>query len=117
MEQWQSDVESVYEHFLSRQGIGVPAGLLVAGKNMGQEWKSFSWSTPAFWSMGLLNEQEWKAQWIGAPWQGEEALPKPPRRGPGQPAPTAKALPPPAPMLRKSFTIQKKVSSARAFVT
>ena len=35
------------------------------------------WSEPAFWSMGLLNPDEWKALWIGAPWQGEEALPKP----------------------------------------
>ena len=75
------------------------------------------WSETAFWSMGLLNEKEWKAQWIGAPWQGEEALPKPPRRFPGQTAPIHKALPPPAPLLRKSFVIKKEVSSARAFVT
>ena len=24
-----------------------------------------SWSSPAFWSMGLLNPQDWKGQWIG----------------------------------------------------
>ena len=30
------------------------------------------WSEPAYWSMGLLNKQEWKAKWIGydkaSPW-------------------------------------------------
>ncbi len=32
-----------------------------------------SWSKPAFWRMGILNPTEWRAKWIGAPWQGEEA--------------------------------------------
>src|SRR6478609_10196060 len=74
------------------------------------------WSEPAFWSMGLLKPEEWKAQWIGAPWQGEDALPKPAWRRAGEEAPP-KAMPPPAPMLRKSFTINKEVISARAYVT
>jgi alpha-L-rhamnosidase len=78
--------------------------------------KVSEWSEPAFWSMGLLNPQEWKARWIGAPWQGEEALPKPVRGRPGENAGTQE-LPPPAPMLRKSFTIHKEVASARAYVT
>jgi alpha-L-rhamnosidase len=75
------------------------------------------WSEPAFWSMGLLNSNEWKAKWIGAPWQGEEALPDPPRRRPGDTTASAREFPPPAPMLRKSFIIKKEVASARAFVT
>ena len=37
-----------------------------------------AWSEPAFWRMGLLSAAEWQAEWIGAPWQGEAALPKPP---------------------------------------
>ena len=41
--------------------------------------KVSEWSEPAFWSMGLLNPGEWKAQWIGAPWQGEEPIPDPVR--------------------------------------
>jgi alpha-L-rhamnosidase len=81
-----------------------------------KEGKVSAWSEPAFWSMGLLNPQEWKARWIGAPWQGEEALPKPARRRPGETA-GKQELPPPAPMLRKSFTINKEVASARAYVT
>ena len=27
--------------------------------------KPSSWSKPAFWTMGLLNSDEWKAKWIG----------------------------------------------------
>jgi alpha-L-rhamnosidase len=26
-----------------------------------------SWSEPAYWTMGLLNEEDWSAQWIGSP--------------------------------------------------
>jgi alpha-L-rhamnosidase len=74
------------------------------------------WSEPAFWSMGILTPGEWKAQWIGAPWQGEEALPKPLQGTEGQPK-KDNELPPPAPMLRKSIRINKEISSARAYVT
>ncbi|HPF50769.1 MAG TPA: family 78 glycoside hydrolase catalytic domain [Draconibacterium sp.] len=71
------------------------------------------WSEPAFWRMGLLNASDWKATWIGAPWQGEETLPKP-----GNPnAELPSELPPPAPLLRKEFKMQKDIKSAVAFVT
>jgi len=36
--------------------------------------KISGWSEPAFWSMGLLRSEDWKAQWIGAPWQGVDPL-------------------------------------------
>jgi len=71
------------------------------------------WSKPSFWRMGILNPSEWYAKWIGAPWQGEEALPKiinPITRLPEK-------LPPPAPMFRKEFRIEKKIEKAVAFVT
>jgi alpha-L-rhamnosidase len=71
------------------------------------------WSEPAFWRMGLLSEKDWKAQWIGAPWQGEETLPKPGNPNVELPA----QLPPPAPMLRKGFEIEKSVEKAVAYVT
>ena len=32
------------------------------------------WSEPASWGMGLLDENEWQATWIGAPWQADEAI-------------------------------------------
>ena len=77
------------------------------------EGKVSDWSEPAFWSMGLLKSDEWIAKWIGAPWQGEETLPKPSNPGARMP----EQLPPPAPMLRKEFNIDKKVTRAVAFVT
>jgi alpha-L-rhamnosidase len=80
------------------------------------------WSEPAFWSMGLLNESEWKAKWIGAPWQGELPLARPRSpKGAGQvvmPGTSpADQVPPPAPMMRKTVDLDKKVASARAYVT
>ncbi len=71
------------------------------------------WSEPAEWRMGILNASEWTAKWIGAPWQGEETLPKPSNPG----ALLPEKLPPPAPMFRKEFKLDKKVEKAVAFVT
>ena len=72
-----------------------------------------AWSEPAFWRMGILNPLEWTAKWIGAPWQGEETLPKPMNPNAALP----EHLPPPAPMFRKTFEIKKEVVKAVAFVT
>ncbi len=36
-----------------------------------REGNPSGWSEPAFWSMGLLEPEEWIAGWIGAPWQDE----------------------------------------------
>lgn len=72
-----------------------------------------AWSEPAFWRMGLLEESDWQAQWIGAPWQGEEPLPKPE----GGPDAFPKEMPPPAPLFRKEFSLSKKVDKAVAYVT
>jgi alpha-L-rhamnosidase len=71
------------------------------------------WSEPGFWRMGLMDPSDWKAEWIGVPWQGEEALPKPP----GGPDAMPTEYPPPAPLMRKAFQVSKKVKSAVAFVT
>jgi len=72
-----------------------------------------AWSEPANWRMGLLNETDWKATWIGAPWQSEDALPKPDGGPDGRP----KEFGPPAPLLRKTFEVTKKIRRAIAFVT
>ena len=29
------------------------------------------WSEPSKWSMGLLNPDDWQAEWIGADWKGD----------------------------------------------
>jgi len=70
------------------------------------------WSQAGFWRMGLLNKSDWQAEWIGAPWDGEEHLKRPDY--PGQPV---EDFGPPAPMLRKEFTLEKEVEKAVAFVT
>lgn len=77
-----------------------------------RDGKASTWSEPAFWRMGILNQNEWKAQWIGAPWEGEEHFKRP--DFPGQ---KFDEFGPAAPMLRKSFNIEKKIKSAVAFVT
>ena len=57
------------------------------------------WSEPAFWEMGLLARSDWKAQWIGAATVG----------GP--------YTSPPAPYVRKAFSVAKPIASARLYVT
>jgi len=32
-----------------------------------KDGKPSAWSEPAYWSMGLLNKEDWTAQWIGSP--------------------------------------------------
>ena len=71
------------------------------------------WSEPAFWRMGLLSAEDWEASWIGAPWQGEQALPKPSGGPDGRP----EAFGPPAPLLRKSFGVRKPVEKAVIYTT
>lgn len=34
------------------------------------------WSPVGYWGMGVLDDSFWKAEWIGAPWQGEEPYKK-----------------------------------------
>ncbi len=87
--------------------------------------KVSDWSEPACWSMGLLNQDEWKAQWIGAPWQGEAPIPRDQRPLTASRAKDGETVtdisnlkaPPPAPMLRKEFIVKKELASARAYVS
>jgi len=80
--------------------------LLSSGQRV--EWKVRVWdaagkasvySAPASWEMGLLQAADWKAQWIGSTVVG----------GPRTAAP--------APYLRKTFNLNKKVHRARLYVT
>jgi len=77
--------------------------------------KISDWSEPAFFSMGLLNSGDWKASWIGSPWQDESPIPR--LNFPGEKADSSKLSSDPAPLLRKSFNISKKIVSARVYVT
>lgn len=55
------------------------------------------WSKPAFFKMGLLNKNDWKAQWI------EPGFKEDPMR--------------PSPIFRKQFSLNNKIVSATAYIT
>ncbi len=58
-----------------------------------------AWSDPAWFEMGLLERQDWQAQWIGHFLVG----------GPYTPIPN--------PLFRKGFTIESEIRSARLYIT
>lgn len=64
------------------------------------------WSTPAFWSMGLLQKEDWK----GAQWIGDAAEAPAERDNPNPPIP-------PSPMLRRVFAVAGPVVRATLYVT
>ena len=61
--------------------------------------KASAWSEPAFWEMGLLKPEEWKAQWIEIPSEPNTKDHKP------------------CQYFRKGFATNKTVKSARIYVT
>ena len=71
-----------------------------------EQGRASAWSEPARWHMGLLKKDEWQGEWIGAPWQGEESYD----------VMGSKDVMP-APLLRKEFTLSKKVKEARFYGT
>ena len=79
------------------------------------------WSAPASWGMGLLSSGEWKAKWIGAPWQGEAPRKVISNYSAAYLRDRTKNYTHypyyPAPLFRKSFNIKDNVASAKVFVT
>ncbi len=71
-----------------------------------EQGRASEWSAPARWHMGLLSKDEWQGEWIGAPWQGEDSYDM---------MKSKDVLP--APMLRKEFSVSKKVKDARFYGT
>lgn len=61
--------------------------------------RSWSSAQPASWEMGLLDQDDWAAQWIGAPWVGGARTPAP------------------CPYLRKEFTAHAAVKQARLYIS
>jgi alpha-L-rhamnosidase len=60
--------------------------------------KVFPWSDPAYWQMGLLQTSDWQAKWI-QPGYDEDSISRP------------------SPLFRKTFTSNKKIQSAFAYIT
>ncbi|MFW6303001.1 MAG: family 78 glycoside hydrolase catalytic domain [Candidatus Sumerlaeota bacterium] len=85
------------------------------------EGHATDWSEPAFWTMGYLKKNDWKALWIGYDKPRKEAKKtkiKYPRADQVSSAKNGKegeALLPPARYLRREFSLEKQVKSA--FVT
>lgn len=65
-----------------------------------------AWSEPCHFHTGVTDPSLWEAQWIGAPWQGEESYDY-----------TMSDSVVPAPLLRKEFEITKPVKSVRFYGT
>ncbi len=57
------------------------------------------WSSPGHWEMGLLNAKDWKTQWITPDLVEDESISNP------------------APLLRREFSLKKKVERARLYVS
>ncbi len=75
-----------------------------------------AWSKPAKWQMGLLEETDWK----GAKWIAYEKLPNAERIIPAIDNPGDKRWKEGTdilPLMRKSFTINKAIKTASAFIT
>jgi len=66
------------------------------GEGGDKKGKAMDWSQPAFWSMGLLDPEDWQARWI-------------------KPAAANQSIPT-APWLRKEFTLAAAPERATAFV-
>ena len=65
------------------------------------EGRVSAWSEPGRWTTGLLEASQWKAKWIGAPWQEDKC----------NPADHS------VPLFRRAFKASGEVVSAKAFVT
>ena len=80
------------------------------------------WSSKAKWHTGKLSVQEWQAQWIGAPWQGEDSYDiewaKRTKKN-SRPRIKSKRIKDvsPSPLFRKEFEIKKRIRSARFYGT
>ena len=61
--------------------------------------KASAWSEPAWWEMGLLKVEDWKASWIRLGQEKDNTVSRPSQ------------------FFRKEFTLAKKIKSARVYVT
>ena len=73
------------------------------------------WSEPAWFEMGLMQQSDWSAKWLSAPtlfdWRAVDGR----RKKIAKDAPPE--LPEAAPIFRKEFSLDKKIASARVYVS
>lgn len=96
------------ERVASDQSLFVPYGGPTPGSRDRVVWRvrvwdadgtTSTWSAPAFWEMGLLEENDWAALWIS----------------PAGSVDTSEARP--VPMLRRAFALEGEVAQARLYAT
>lgn len=97
----------------SSESVGVPYAGVALRSGQACVWKvrvwdgegtESPWSEPGSWEMGLLGEDDWKAQWLN----DGKANP---------PTDESMLTPDPAPLFRKEFTLAKPVRRARLHIT
>ncbi len=64
-----------------------------------EQGRASAWSSPAWWEMGLGGPEGWQARWITVPWEEDKSVSQP------------------APLLRRTFRLEKEVARARAYIT
>jgi len=95
---WQDKVETDQSIHIPYKGPALKSGQRVYWQV--RVWdnhnKKSKWSSPAFWEMGLLKTSDWKADWITPEFEFTDT---------------------PCPVLRKSFALDKKPVTARAYIS
>ena len=90
----------------SNQSVHVPYGGPALKSDKRYYWKvrvwngnnkASEWSAPAFWQMAMLSTSDWKAKWIQSPVDSETSQTNP--------------------IFRRTFSSQKKIQSATAYIT
>jgi len=79
--------------------------------------KPSAWSQPAFWTMGLLHEEDWKGCWIGARPGTPSGKRVPLRNGDRDKTGPIDPADAPAVLLRREVTLQKKPVRATATIS
>lgn len=82
-----------------------------------EDGKESRWSETASWHMGILSDSEWKGEWIGAPWQGNESYDFLEDRPFQYNVEDNEFDAVPAPIIRKVFSVEKPVSDVRFYGT
>lgn len=78
--------------------------------------KPTDWSKPAFWTLGLLRENDWKGAWIGARPGTPSGLRRPLRDGKREEAGAIDPADAPAVLLRRQVTLDKRPIRATAYI-